>query len=422
MSAETVAVEESAERRVPRRQIALLVAATFGVAMASIVPMSFSLAVRIEQIAPGRTDLLGIVLGVGAAATLVVAPLTGQLSDHTRSRWGRRRPYTVLGALVGVAASPLLMFAPNVPTLALGWVIGAAAWNTVGGSLANWQADRLPRSQRGIVSGVTGLVMQVAPVAGILLVGVAPDSAVFVILVPVAAGLLFVIPFVALVGEPDSRETAPRGGLSLGRVIRSYGFRPRRFPNFSWNWLGRFVLFLGVMMTSSFSVLLFAQRLGLGVSDVAGVLAISSGFSVVTASVGSLLGGWLSDRVRRQSLALAGALVFAGGGTVLALAQDLVGLIGGILATSFGMALFAAPSQALSLDVLPNRETEAGRYMAITAFSQKIPSAVGPLLAPVVLSVGASSGGSNFALLYSVSAVCAVIGGCIICFAVKEET
>ena len=409
------------EQKVSPWQLTLLVVATFGVAMASLVPMSYSLAVRLEQIAPGRTDLLGLVLGIGAAATLVVAPLTGQLSDHTRSRWGRRRPYTVIGAVVGIATAPILIFAVNVPMLAVGWALCTAAWNTVGSSLGNWQADRLPRSQRGKVSGITGLVMQAAPVAGILLVGIVPDSALLVFLIPSAAGLLLVLPFVILVGEPDSRATAPRGGLTLGRVIRSYGFRLRTFPNFTWNWAGRFVLFLGVMMTSSFSVLLFAQRLGLSVPEVAGILAISSGFSVVTASIGSLLGGWLSDRFRRQPIALAGAIFFAAGSVVLALAADVTILIAGSLFVSFGMALFSAPSQALVLDVLPNRDTEAGRYMAITAFSQKIPSAVAPLIAPVVLGIGTAGAESNFTLLYAISASCAVIGGLIICFAVKED-
>ncbi len=56
--------------------------------MAAIVPMAYSLAVRLEELAPGRPDLLGVLLGIGSAATLIVAPLTGVLSDRTRSRWG----------------------------------------------------------------------------------------------------------------------------------------------------------------------------------------------------------------------------------------------------------------------------------------------------------------------------------------------
>src|SRR5690625_1418490 len=237
-------------QRVSSWNLVMLIMATFGIATASIVPMSFSLAMRLEQIAPGRTSNLGIILGVGAVATLVVAPLTGQLSDRTRSRWGRRRPYTAIGAIAGIGAAPLLITATTLPSLAVGWAVYTAAWNTVGSSLANWQADYLHPRQRGVVSGLTGLVMQVAPVGGILLVGIAPENTLFVFLVPCALGLLFLLPFVLIVRECDTRDATLQDALTIGRVIRSYGFRPRKFPNFTWNWIGRFIFFMGVMLTA----------------------------------------------------------------------------------------------------------------------------------------------------------------------------
>ncbi|WP_162621755.1 MFS transporter [Microbacterium suaedae] len=405
---------------VPPRVILLLVVATFGTAMAAIVPMSYSLAVRIEQLAPGRPDLLGVTLGLGAAATLVVAPVTGLLSDRTRSRWGRRRPYTVGGALVGVASVPLLALAPNVAVLAMAWMLGTAAWNTAAGSVANWQADHLAPRQRGRVAGITGLVMQVAPVVGIALVGIVPHSALFVFGIPAIGGLLCLAPFAVVVDDSDTRAHPREERLTVGRVLRSYAFSPRAFPDFTWNWCGRFLFFMGVMLTSSFTVVFYAQRLELAVSAVAGLLALSSGLSIVTASIGSLGGGWLSDRVgRRRPVVLAGALVFATGSALLAFAHDVPSLITGTLVTSLGVALFSAPAQALTLDVLPNRETEAGRYMAITMFSQKIPGAIAPLVAPMILGVGAAAGASNFALLYAVAACCAVAGGVVVCAGVR---
>lgn len=394
---------------VPTWGIVLLVAATFGSGMAMIVPMSYSLAVRLDQLSPGRADLLGYILGIGAAATLIVAPLTGILSDRTRSRWGRRRPFTVIGIALGLAGVPTMAFAPNLVVLAAGWVLSTVGWNTAGGSVGNWQADRLPAQQRGKVSGMTGLAMQISPVVGIILVGTVRAETLLVFAIPAAFGLVLAGLFVFFAEDPDSRRFEHPDPLTMGRVVRSYAFNPRAFPDFAWNWVGRFVFFLGLTFTTSFSVFFFAQRLGVPVPDVANFQAITAALSIITALVGSLGGGWLSDKMRRRKpLIVTGAMVFAAGCTVSAFAGDVPTLLVGTLIASLGIAIFAAVGQALTLDVLPNRETEAGRYMAIILFAQKIPGVLAPAVAPMILTVG---GGENFFALYLVGAALALIGG-----------
>ncbi|MFK4805176.1 MFS transporter [Microbacterium sp. ZW CA_36] len=404
--------------RVPRWQLVLLVAATFGGGIAMVVPMAYSLAVRLDQLAPGRTDILGYILGIGSAATLVVAPLTGILSDRTRTRWGRRRPFTILGLVFGIASIPVMALAPDLVWLGAGWVLSTVGWGTAAGSVGNWQADRLPAGQRGSVSGLTGLMMQISPVVGIVLVGPLRDDILLVFAVPAAIATLFIGLFVVFAREPDSRGMLPESRLTLGGVLRSYGFRPREVPDFAWNWLGRFVFFLGLTLTTSFSVFFVAQRLALPVADVAGVLALTSSLSIVSATLGAIGGGWLSDRLRRRKpLILIGALLFAAGCAVSAFAYGLPLVIAGTLLSSLGIATFSAVGQALVLDVLPERETQAGRYMAITMFAQKIPGVVAPLAAPAVLAIG--SGGQNFTALYLTAAALAVVGGSIITLRVR---
>ncbi|TCL82652.1 MULTISPECIES: MFS transporter [unclassified Rathayibacter] len=401
-----------------RLAVALLVAATFGSGMAMIVPMAYSLAVRLEELAPGRPDLLGVLLGVGSAATLVVAPLTGVLSDRTRSRWGRRRPFTVAGLALGVTAVPVLVTAPTVPVLALGWILSTVGWNTAGASIGNWQADRLPAQQRGTVSGLTGLTMQISPVLGILLVGTVRSETLLVFAIPAAVGLLLAGAFALLAADPDSRGPAPADRMTLRRILGSYAFDPRAFPDFTRNWIGRFVFFLGLSLTTSFTVFFFAQRLDLAVPDVAGVLALTSALSIGTALVGSLGGGRLSDRTGvRRPFVVAGAALFAAGSIVSATAGALPALLVGSLLSSLGIALFSAVGQALSLDVLPHRETQAGRYTAITLFAQKIPGVISPLAAPLVLALG---GGENFTALYLTAAALALLGGALIGVTVRS--
>lgn len=405
--------------RVPWWGVALLVAATFGGAMALIVPMAYSLAVRLDELAPGRPEALGYILGVGAAATLVLAPLTGILSDRTRSRWGRRRPFAVIGVAIGALSVPVMAFAPDLVILGLGWVLSTVGWTTAAGSVGNWQADRLPPGQRGSVSGITGLMMQVSPVVGILLVGPLRESMLLVFALPAIFATVLVGLFIAFARDPDSRAMDVLPRLTVGKLFRSYLFRPRSAPAFAWNWLGRFVFFLGLTLTTSFGVFFVAQRLGLAVAEVAGVMALTSSISIVTATVGAVGGGWLSDKIgRRKPLVFAGAVLFAAGCGISAFAHDLATIVIGTLVSSLGIAVFAAVGQALVLDVLPDRETQAGRFMAITQFAQKIPGVVAPVGAPAILAIG--GGGQNFTALYLIAATLAVAGGSIIALKVRE--
>ncbi|MDF2994186.1 MAG: transporter, partial [Microbacterium sp.] len=272
--------------------------------------------------------------------------------------------------------------------------------------------------QRGKVSGVTGLTMQVSPVVGILIVGLVRADTLLVFAIPAVVGLLSALAFVIFASDPDTRGAVHPHTLTFARVLRSYAFNPRAFPDFTWNWIGRFIFFLGLTFTTSFSVFFYAQRLGLAVPDVAGIMAITSALSIGTASLGSLGGGWLSDRMgRRRPLIVVGAVLFASGCSVSAAAYDLSAIIVGTLLSSLGIATFSAVGQALSLDVLPHRETEAGRYMAITMFAQKIPGVLSPLVAPLVL---ATAGGDNFFALYLVAAALALAGGVAIASGVRS--
>lgn len=63
--------------------------------------------------------LIGVVLAIGRLWDALTDPLMGTISDNARSRWGRRRPFILLGGLALGLTFPLIWLAPA------GWSEGA---------------------------------------------------------------------------------------------------------------------------------------------------------------------------------------------------------------------------------------------------------------------------------------------------------
>jgi len=396
------------------RYIWLLTLAQFGVFIAFITPLAISLAIRLDKLAPGQDHYLGYITGVGACVPLLTGAVLGQLSDRTRTRLGRRRPFMIAGVLVGVVSLVVMALAPNVLVLALGWMLAQLGWGQALGSLQISAAERLSESQRGKVSGLVGFATQIAPVLGVAIAGVLSGTSLLLFLVPGAVGVVLVALFVVLIPEPDSRGLVLGSPPTLGDLLRNQIFDPRQHRDYAWNWLGRFLFYAGLAFYSTFTAFLFADRLGKTVDDVAVTISIVALFGIVATTAGALGGGFLSDRLRRRrAFVLGSGLLFGTGSTIVALAPGLALLVPGALVASLGIGAFSAVDQALLLDVLPERETSAGRFMGITGLATSIPQALAPLAAPVLLMLG-SGGAKNYTLLYIVAGLCTTAGGLVV--------
>ncbi|RXZ49815.1 MFS transporter [Agromyces binzhouensis] len=400
--------------KVNARYIWFMVLAQFGVFMAFITPLAISLSIRVNELAPGREELLGYITGAGALFVMLTAPFMGIWSDRTRTAIGRRRPFMIGGMVVGVASLVVMALAPSVFVLGLGWVLAQWGWGTVLSNLQISTADRLPEEQRGKVAGLVGFATQVAPVFGVILtVGVTGD-ALLLFLIPGAVGVVLVTLFVTLVHEDDSRGLA-KDVLTTGGLLRKYLYNPRQYPDFSWNWLGRFFFYFGLTLNTTFTAFFFASRLGVPVTEVAGIIATLGGVGVLAVTAGALGGGFLSDRFRRRKVfVVSGGVLMAVGMLIMAFSTDLPLLIAGSLIVSAGIGMFSAVDQALLLDVLPEKATDAGRFMGITGFATSIPQSAAPLIASAVLLVGVTDGAKNYTLLYVIAAALTLLGGLVI--------
>ena len=117
---------------------------------------------------------LPLLLLAGPVTGLLVQPVIGAMSDRTTSRWGRRTPYFMIGALLcslGLLAmpfSPTLWFAAS-----LLWILDAAN-NVTMEPYRAYVSDRLDRQQHSLgflsQSAFTGLAQTLAYLAPSILV------------------------------------------------------------------------------------------------------------------------------------------------------------------------------------------------------------------------------------------------------------
>ena len=118
----------------------------------------------------------------GPMTGLIVQPIVGAMSDRTRSRWGRRTPFFLVGA---VLCSICLFLMPLSPTLlaavSLLWILDAANNITMEPYRA-YISDRLAKEQRSFgflsQSAFTGLAQTLAYLTPTILVwwGVSRDA------------------------------------------------------------------------------------------------------------------------------------------------------------------------------------------------------------------------------------------------------
>ena len=383
-----------------------LVVAYFALYVAWITPIGFSLAVRVQQLDPaGKDAALALAIGIPGVIVVLTSPLVGVLSDRTLSRFGRRRPWFLAGALMGLGGSALVGVAPNVGLVVAGWSIAYIGYSTCGAMVLTHLSDLLPEEQRGKVAGFAGAVTQIGPIAGIIFAGAFVSVPLVMFLAP--AGLAFVLAVAFTVVMKDLPISTRPGPIDVRELARGFYFNPRRYPNLGWVWISRAFIFVALAFSTTYGVYLLGDHLKLDAATIAGIVASAGMLSIVTAIAGAIGSGYLSDRFhsRKPFLIFSSILLAAGLITVASTGSVLQYIIGTAL-TSLGIGIYGAVDQAIQLDVLPHSEKQNGRYLGIFQLANQVPQAVGPLFAGALVAVSAGS----YSIVYIAGAVFAVLG------------
>ena len=271
----------------------------------------------------------------------IVQPTVGSLSDYTTSRWGRRKPYIVIGSvldvvfLVGIASSStVLMIAAFMTLLQI-------SANVAQGPFQGYVPDLVPERQVGLASALVGMFQVLGNVTGAAVAALAVASGQYAV-ATVALGVIEVVTMLSVaLGVREGRAAKARAGRSWADVAReAWAGDLLHERSFLWLVGSRLFVLIGSLMLLQLGVFYVVRSLGLAEkSDAGQVYLMVSGLVAVMVLLTVLPAARASDRLGRKPVIYAACGAGALALSIIAVAPSLpVVLVGaGLLGVSEGV-------------------------------------------------------------------------------------
>lgn len=380
-----------------------------GIVSAVLLPIHYK---TIEGVNPDA--LIGIVNAFTAVASLIANLMFGNFSDRSRSRFGRRTPWILFGAVLGGVTLFLTGTTHNAVLLTIFYCACMFGLNCMIAPMVAILSDRVPSGIRGTMSAFYGAGATIGSPIGTML------GALFIKnLIPgfaVAGVLMFLGGVVSMLIMPkeESADFLPKDEGSLKDVLVS--FRPPAFHgahDFYKAFVGRFCMLVSYQMIAVYQLYIIQNYIGQSVDESAVTVSVVSMIMMVMSLVGSFISGPVSDIIgRRKVPVVVASVLFAIGIAMPWVFPSSMGmyLFAGI--AGLGYAVYSAVDQALLVDVLPNKE-EAGKDLGILNMA----TTLGQMCGPIVMSALVVNLGYNFA--FPTSIALAIIG-CFFIMAIKK--
>jgi MFS family permease len=381
-----------------------VVLANVGVFAAWLGPIQVLLAQQSEAVAPGNKEFVfGLVTGVGAAVSVVANPAFGAISDRTMSRHGRRAPWVLAGAVGGAAGLLILADSRAVGLMLLGWCLVQLFGNALLAAITATVPDRVPVAQRGVVGGWVAISQVLGALVGTALAAAFGGFALGYVACAVFL-FLSVVPY--LLRSGDARLLA-RPPLVLGEFLRGFWISPRRFPDFGWAWLTRFLFNVGNALGTLYLFYYLQDEVGISDADT-GVLILTAIYSVCVLTTAISFGRWSDRTARRKVFVTWSGVVMAVAGVILAVWPTWPGAILGAVVLGTGFGVYLSVDFALLTEVLPNARDRA-KDLGVINIANSLPQVLAPAIAaPIVKHLG------GYPVLYLLASFVTALAGVLV--------
>ena len=351
----------------------------------------------------------------GSVIAALVQPTVGTLSDYTVSRWGRRKPYIVVGSALDLVFLTGIAFSNSLLAIAAFILLLQISANLAQGPFQGYIPDLVPNEQTGTASSLVGLFSVLGQVSGFGIAAAAIATGSFA-LGTIALGVLeFSMMFSVVLRVPAGPPARDRAGRSWPSIAReAWGTDILHERNFVLIVLSRLLILMGGTMLINFSTLFLIRTLGIEQHATFGPnMAL-----LIAVIVGNLIAvipaGRIGDRIGRRPVVWAACAMAAVGMALCATASGPAGTMppqavlgAGLFGT--GLGSFLSVDWALLTSVVPG--ASGGRYMGISNVATALAGVLGIATGgPLLDAMDAAGYGNGPRAAFGLAVVYLVLG------------
>ena len=305
--------------------------------------------------------LLAVINGAAVLMAIVVQPTVGIISDYTVTRWGRRKPYIVIGASLDVVFLIGLALSQTYLMILVFLVLLQFSSNFAQGPFQGYVPDLVPAKQVATASGLMGVMIVLGQISGVgvATLGLPANLAT----ATVGLGLIELATALVLVTSVrEGSDAPPRPGSWLKVARSAWGTDILRETNVLWLLLVR-LLFLGSINATNLVLYYFERTHGMSEGEAGGLVFVGTLVVGIATGAAAYPGARLSDRFGRRPMIWGACALGTAGMLLVAVAPSPWLAIAAFVPFGIGAGTFLSVDWALMTDVIPKETT--GRYMGI---------------------------------------------------------